>query len=183
MIIRRPVGASALPLVTDLGPGETETLLLALESQDVRVILDDALARRMAKTQGIRGMMWNPIATARFLPGQFIPAAKAAHGGEALLAVIAIIIWHMWSVHLRHFNKSMWTGSLTEEEMLHEHPLELADLKAGVAERPVDAVTLKNRRQIFFPVAGVASAALLIGVYFFPTFEQTAITTLLPTPA
>src|SRR5574337_1198061 len=80
-------------------------------------------------------MMWNPIATARFLPGQFIPAAKAAHGGEALLAVIAIIIWHMWSVHLRHFNKSMWTGSLTEEEMLHEHPLELADLKAGVAER------------------------------------------------
>lgn len=54
MIIRRPVGASALPLVTDLGPGETETLLLALESQDVRVILDDALARRIAKTQGIR---------------------------------------------------------------------------------------------------------------------------------
>jgi formate dehydrogenase gamma subunit len=128
-------------------------------------------------------MMWNPIATARFFPGQFIPAAKAAHGGEALLAVIAIIIWHMWSVHLRRFNKSMWTGRLTEEEMLHEHPLELADLKAGVAEQPVDAVTLKKRRQIFFPVAGVASAALLIGIYFFTTFEQTAITTLLPTPA
>lgn len=54
MIVRRPVGVSALPLVTDLGPGETETLLLALESQDVRVILDDALARRIAKTQGIQ---------------------------------------------------------------------------------------------------------------------------------
>ncbi len=128
-------------------------------------------------------MMWNPIATARFFPGQFIPAAKAAHGGEALLAVMAIIIWHMWSVHLRKFNKSMWTGRLTEEEMLHEHPLELADIKAGIAERPVDVVTLKKRRQIFFPVAGVFSAALLIGIYFFTTFEQTAITTLLPTPA
>jgi thiosulfate reductase cytochrome b subunit len=27
-------------------------------------------------------MMWNPIATTNFLPGQFIPAAKAAHGGR-----------------------------------------------------------------------------------------------------
>lgn len=54
MIIRRPVGASTLALITDLGPGETETLLLALESQDALVILDDSLARRVAKTQGIR---------------------------------------------------------------------------------------------------------------------------------
>lgn len=54
MIIRRSVGASALAIVTDLGPGETETLLLALESQDALVILDDALARRIAQTQGIR---------------------------------------------------------------------------------------------------------------------------------
>jgi cytochrome b subunit of formate dehydrogenase len=128
-------------------------------------------------------MMWNPIATARFFPGQLIPAAKAAHGGEALLAVLAIIIWHMWSVHLRRFNKSMWTGTLTEEEMLHEHPLELADIKAGIAERPVDAATLRKRRRTFFPAAGVLSAALLAGVYFFVTFEQTAIDTLPPTPA
>jgi cytochrome b subunit of formate dehydrogenase len=32
-------------------------------------------------------MLWNPIATTRFLPGEFIPAAKVAHGGEGLLAV------------------------------------------------------------------------------------------------
>jgi hypothetical protein len=25
-------------------------------------------------------MMWNPIATARYLPGEFMPAAKAVHG-------------------------------------------------------------------------------------------------------
>ncbi len=37
-------------------------------------------------------MMWNPIATAHLLPGQYIPAAKAAHGGEAVLAVLAIIL-------------------------------------------------------------------------------------------
>ena len=52
--IRRPSSSSALPLVTDLGPGETEVLMLALESPDAVVVLDDALARRVAHTLGIR---------------------------------------------------------------------------------------------------------------------------------
>jgi hypothetical protein len=54
VVIRRPVSVSALPLITDLGPGETEVLMLALESQDSVAILDDALARRVAESQGIR---------------------------------------------------------------------------------------------------------------------------------
>lgn len=125
-------------------------------------------------------MMWNPIATASFFSGQWIPAAKAAHGGEALLAVLAIILWHFYHVHLRQFNKSMWTGKLTEHEMAEEHPLELADIKAGVASTPVDPVVLKKRQQVYYPVAGVLAAALLFGVYQFVTFEQTAIDTVLP---
>lgn len=127
-------------------------------------------------------VLWNPIATAQFFPGQFIPAAKAAHGGEALLAVLAIIIWHFYGVHIRHFNKSMWTGQLTEEEMAHEHPQELADIKAGTATRVVDPVTLKQRQQRFYPAAGLTSLALLAGVAWFVTFEQTAIATLPPRP-
>lgn len=54
VVIRHPVSVSALPLITDLGPGETEVLMLALESQDAVAILDDALARRVAESQGIR---------------------------------------------------------------------------------------------------------------------------------
>jgi predicted nucleic acid-binding protein len=52
--IGRPASSAALPLVTDLGPGETEVLMLALESPDAVVVLDDALARRVAQTLGIR---------------------------------------------------------------------------------------------------------------------------------
>ncbi len=78
-------------------------------------------------------MLWNPIATANILPGQFIPAAKSAHGGEALLAFLGILVWHTYHVHLRHFNRSIWTGKLTREEMVHEHPLELAQIEAGKA--------------------------------------------------
>jgi formate dehydrogenase gamma subunit len=128
---------------------------------------------------GLTGfMMWNPISTARFLPGEVIPAAKAAHGGEALLAVLAIIIWHMYGVHIKRFNRSMFTGRMTEEEMLHEHPLELADLKAGMAERPVDPVTLRKRQRAYLPVAAVLALFMLLGVYGFVNAEQTALTTI-----
>jgi hypothetical protein len=125
-------------------------------------------------------MMWNPIATTRVLPGQVVPAAKAAHGGEALLAVLAIVIWHFYHVLLRHRNRSMFNGHLSEEEMVADHPLELADMKAGVAVRPVDPLQKRRRERIFFPVYGVAAALLLFGIYRFATFEQTAIETLPP---
>ncbi|MDX1520877.1 MAG: DUF3368 domain-containing protein [Anaerolineae bacterium] len=48
--IRSPVSVAALPLVNDLGPGETEVLMLALERPGSVVVLDDALARQVAET-------------------------------------------------------------------------------------------------------------------------------------
>jgi hypothetical protein len=121
--------------------------------------------------------MWNPITTARFLPGEFIPAAKAAHGGEAVLAVLAIIVWHMYGVHLKRFNKSMFTGKMSEADMLHEHPLELADIKAGVADRPVDPVDIQKRQRIYLPIAAVLTLFMLGGIYGFVGAETTALTT------
>jgi mono/diheme cytochrome c family protein len=127
---------------------------------------------------GLTGfMMWNPITITKILPGEVIPAAKAAHGGEALLAVLAIIIWHLYGVHIKRFNKSMFTGKMTEEEMLHEHPLELADIKAGIAERPLDPVMIRKRQRVYLPIAAVLALFMLGGVYGFVNAEQTAITT------
>lgn len=51
---RSPRSIPVLRLVTDLGPGETEVLALALETEDPIVILDDALARRAAEFLGLR---------------------------------------------------------------------------------------------------------------------------------
>ena len=125
-------------------------------------------------------MMWNPIATTNLLPGQVIPAAKAAHGAEAVLAVMANILWHMYGVHLKRFNKSMWTGTMTEEEMIHEHPLELADLKAGTAQIAHDRKTLRRRRLVYFPTAGILAAGMLVGLVYFVSYEKTAIETVPP---
>jgi len=121
-------------------------------------------------------VLWNPIATTRLFPGEFIPAAKAAHGGEALLAVLSIVTWHMYNVHVKSFNKSMFTGWLSRHEMEEEHPLELAALENSPAKTVVPAV-LRRRQRLYLPVAVLFSLVLLVSVYFFVTFEATAITT------
>jgi cytochrome b subunit of formate dehydrogenase len=125
-------------------------------------------------------MMWNPIATARLLPGEFIPASKAAHGGEAILAVLSILLWHFYHVHLKHFNKSMFTGKLTREEMEHEHPAELAMIEAGEADRTPDPRELTRRKRIYTPVAGVLAVVMLAGVYGFISYEESALSPVPP---
>ncbi|MDP1568979.1 MAG: cytochrome b/b6 domain-containing protein [Vicinamibacterales bacterium] len=74
-----------------------------------------------------------PIEVARWLPGQVIPAAKAAHSGEGLLAFLTIIVWHIYNAHLNPdvfpFDKTIFTGQISEARMKHEHPLELEGRK------------------------------------------------------
>ncbi len=121
-------------------------------------------------------MLWNPIATAKFLPGSFIPAAKAAHGGEAVLAVLAILVWHFYGVHIK-FNPSMFTGKLPRKKMAEEHALELEQLeKGGLPPEPPKEI-ISKRMRIFAPIALVIAAVLTTGLYFFVTFEDTAIAT------
>jgi hypothetical protein len=130
---------------------------------------------------GLTGFaLWNPIATSNRLPGEIIPAAKIAHSLEAVLAVLAIVIWHFYNVHIKMLNKSMFTGKLKEEEMLHEHPLELADIKAGMAAPPPDPKGERKRLLIFLPVYTILAAVMLVGVYFFVSGETTALATVPP---
>jgi hypothetical protein len=44
-----PAGERDVPLVTDMGPGETEVLMLTIERTDAIAVLDDGLARRVAR--------------------------------------------------------------------------------------------------------------------------------------
>jgi len=125
-------------------------------------------------------MLWNPIATTNILPGEFIPAAKVAHGGEAGLAVLAIIVWHIYNVHLKMFNKSMFTGRLDRHAMQEEHALELEQIDAGRGYRAPEVDFQRRRMTVFAPVAAVVSIALLAGVYWFVSFEETSLTTAPP---
>lgn len=124
-------------------------------------------------------ILWNPIAVTSILPGDFVPAAKAVHSGEALLAVLAIIVWHFYIVHVRHFNKSMFTGYLTEEEMQEDHPLELEAIQAGITQEAPDP-ELPQRRRRFLTAYGAFAVVMLFGIYIFVSSEQTAIETVEP---
>jgi len=130
---------------------------------------------------GLTGfILWNPIFTTQALPGEFIPAAKSAHGNEAVLAVLAILIWHFYSVHLRHWNWSMFNGGLTRNEMEEEHPLELEDIDSGKAAVRPDVALQKKRARIYNPVSAIVAFVLIFGVYKIITIEQTALTTIVP---
>jgi len=59
--------------------------------------------------------------------------ARTVHYYEAWLATLSIIVWHFYFVIFNPdtypLNLAFWKGTLTEEEMLEEHPLELAEIK------------------------------------------------------
>ena len=117
--------------------------------------------------------LWNPITASKALPANWIPAAKAAHGNEALLAVLAIIFWHMYHVLIKHFNRSMYTGYMTHEEMEEYHALVLENPLKAVPQKSEEE--FKRRQRIFTAVYGVTSAVLLAITYWFVTTEDTAL--------
>lgn len=83
---------------------------------------------------GITGVMqWFPAFVTRWLPGSSIPVARALHSLEAVLAVLAILIWHLYHTVIKTVNKSIFTGTMTEKEMLEEHPAELRYLEQASA--------------------------------------------------
>ena len=61
--------------------------------------------------------------------GKFVyDIGREAHSDEALLATLAIVIWHFYNVHFnpKRFPGSLtwWNGRITLEEFKEEHPLE-----------------------------------------------------------
>jgi predicted nucleic acid-binding protein len=51
--VEPPLSTAALPLIADLGAGETEVLMLALDSPGSTAILDDGLTREVALLRNI----------------------------------------------------------------------------------------------------------------------------------
>jgi|GEM_PF-236069 len=125
-------------------------------------------------------VLWNPVLTAKIFPGQFIPAAKAAHGGEAILAVLAILVWHFYNVHIKMFNRSIFTGKMTRPQMHEEHNQELEQIEAGIARPLPPEAVMRKRERVFIPVALLMTAASALAIFWFATYETTAIETVPP---
>ena len=76
-------------------------------------------------------VMWFPVAFTRFFPGDIVPVSTAIHSWEALLAALAIVIWHLYHTIIKEKNRSIFTGTMTEHEMQHGHPREYRRILAA----------------------------------------------------
>lgn len=68
-------------------------------------------------------LLWSEWRWSKFI----LDIAVIVHGMEAVLACLAIMVWHMYEIHLKPHKSPLdkvWiTGLIDEEEMQQEHPL------------------------------------------------------------
>ncbi len=72
-----------------------------------------------------------PMVLAKYLPGQFISASRTAHSYEAMMALLTIIVWHMYGAR---FNPVIFTGRISSKFLAHHHPLEYERLVANLEQ-------------------------------------------------
>lgn len=95
-------------------------------------------------------LLWFETLSLTYLPKFMLDIAKEAHSDEALLATLAIVIWHFYNVHLNPSrfpgSTTWWTGRISKHEMIEEHPLEYERIMAArkVLERNEDRAEKKG---------------------------------------
>ena len=91
--------------------------------------------------------LWFQDFSLRYMPKFALDITKEVHRDEALLATLAIVIWHFYNVHFNpdKFPGSLaWlTGKITKHEMMEEHPLEYEEI---MAERKLSDVRANERQ-------------------------------------
>jgi cytochrome b subunit of formate dehydrogenase len=112
-----------------------------------------------AVVMGFTGfLMWNPILATNLLPGEFVPAAKAAHGGEAP-GCASHHCWHMY-VHPRL--QQGHGPAHVRAEMLHDIlSISRYQIRDRRAAHRSDAL---RKRQRIYAVAFVLTVIMLAGV-------------------
>ncbi|MBI5418973.1 MAG: cytochrome b/b6 domain-containing protein [Deltaproteobacteria bacterium] len=96
---------------------------------------------------GSGALLWGESIALKFFPKFVLDIAHEAHSDEALLATLAIVIWHFYNVHFNpdRFPGTLmwWHGQISEHEMKDHHPLEYEEIMAKRAKQ--EAAEVINR--------------------------------------
>jgi len=89
-------------------------------------------------------MIWFKLDVTRFLPRWAVDVALTIHYYEAVLACLAIVVWHFYHVifdpDIYPLNTACWNGRVSEEWQKHEHPLD----KQENGQPPIDNKETSN---------------------------------------
>ncbi|PWB61801.1 MAG: cytochrome B [Deltaproteobacteria bacterium] len=87
---------------------------------------------------GSGAFLWGESIALKYFPKFVLDIAHEMHSDEALLATLAIVIWHFYNVHFNpeRFPGTLmwWHGQISEHEIKEEHPLEYEELMAKQAK-------------------------------------------------
>lgn len=76
--------------------------------------------------------LWFPVLVAEYLPGAVIPAAKALHTNVAMMIFLITALWHIYnsifSPDVFPVDTSIFTGRISVDRMMREHPIEFERL-------------------------------------------------------
>ncbi|HUA37968.1 MAG TPA: cytochrome b/b6 domain-containing protein [Candidatus Sulfopaludibacter sp.] len=94
---------------------------------------------------GVTGLMiWFKLDVTRFLPRWVVDVALTIHYYEAVLACLAIVVWHFYHVifdpDIYPLNTACWNGRVSEEWQKHEHPLDEQTLQLAPTDAGTDRV-------------------------------------------
>jgi len=89
-------------------------------------------------------MLWARVFFGNLLPRWWLDVATAIHLYEAILATLAIVVWHFYQVFLDPdvypMNWAWWDGKMSFEHYVEEHGLDGETLlQAAAAEQPAPA--------------------------------------------
>jgi formate dehydrogenase gamma subunit len=91
---------------------------------------------------GVTGLMiWFKVDVTNYLPRWLIDVALTIHYYEAILACLAIVVWHFYHVifdpDVYPLNWTCWDGRVSEHWQEEEHPLEINGADGVSPEAPV----------------------------------------------
>jgi cytochrome b subunit of formate dehydrogenase len=88
--------------------------------------------------------LWAKVAVGHLLPRWWLDVATAIHFYEAVLASLAIVVWHFYQVFLDPgvypMNWAWWDGKMTRHHYEEEHGLDSMTLRQAHKESEVEAI-------------------------------------------
>ena len=95
----------------------------------------------MKTDPGWRGLIaWFKVGVGGRIPGWWIDVAITIHWYEAVLATLAIIVWHLYGVifdpDAYPMNWAWYDGKMAIRQYEHEHPLDVLAIERALGSEP-----------------------------------------------